>query len=375
MSQIEDALNSQIIAAEVLLQRAETIPDGEKTVASMRYDEKIIRPLADDADAWEMETTEILRTLFGHSSRQANEFKQCTKNKNTYIDFRKKIQSELKKCISYLRSLEKADKLKQQLSMKNYNESQVGNTPKIFISHSSLDKEIISSFVEKVLRLGLGLDVRDIAYTSEESMGVEPGEDIARYIKENIMDASVVLLMISSNYKRSEICLNEMGATWALEKKCISVVLPDSDFSQLGWLTSFKKAIQLNSRDQLPSLCEKIAHELLIDLNKRFKVVSSKIDEFLDAINNVDGGESVVEHRASPSTGDLDGKVRDAINKLEIFSIKELQEETGIQSFRYLENKIREFVMAGILVVDGRKPRMRYQLKSDSHSAFDAINS
>lgn len=373
MSQIKDVLNKQIIAAEVLLQRVEAIPDGEKTVASMRYDEKVTRPLADDVDAWELETVEILRTLFGENARQVAEFQKYVSNKNRYFDFRKDIQSELKKCISYLRSLVSADKMKRQMPMKNEDKSQVANTPKIFISHSSLDKEIISSFVEKVLRLGLGLDNKDIAFTSEESMGVEPGEYIPRYIKENIKDASIVLMMISPNYKKSEVCLNEMGAAWALERKCISILLPDSDFTQLGWLTSFEKAVRINSRGQLLSLYEKIARELSIDLTQRFTESASKIDDFLNAIN-VNSGESIVEHRAPPLTGDLEGKVRDAINKLEVFSIQELQEETGIQDFRYLENKIRELVMAGILEEEGRKPRIRFRLKSASHSTFDAIN-
>ena len=68
MSQVEEILSGQIKVAEKLLQRAEALPDGEKTVASVRYDEKVTHPLADDVDAWEVETTEILRTLFGENA-------------------------------------------------------------------------------------------------------------------------------------------------------------------------------------------------------------------------------------------------------------------------------------------------------------------
>ena len=373
MSQVEEVLKRQINVAEDLLRRAEAIPDGPRTVLSMHYDEKITRPLAEDVDGWEVETTEILRTLFGENARRVAEFQGYVSNKNRYFDFRKDIQSELKKCISYLRSLVRVGEMKQRMPLQNNGKSQVGNAPKIFISHSSLDKEIISSFVEKVLRLGLGLDNKDIAYTSEECMGVEPGVNIARYIKEDIKDASVVLLMVSPNYKKSEVCLNEMGAAWALERKCISVVLPDSDFTQLGWLTSFEKAVRINNREQLLSLYEKIARELSIDLTQRFTESSSRIDDFLNSIN-VNSGECFVEHTKPTLTGNLDGRIRDAINKLEVFSIRELQEETGIRDCRYLEEKIRVFVVAGILEEEGRKPRMRYHIKSASHSAFDAIN-
>lgn len=373
MSQVEEILNGQIKIAEKLLQRAEAIPDGEKTVAFVRYDEKVTRPLADDVDAWEVETTEIIRTLFGENARQVAEFHGYVSNKNRYFDFRKDIQSELKKCISYLRSLVRVGEMKQRMPMKNNGKSQGSNTPKVFISHSSSDKGIIGIFVEKVLQLGLGPATGDIAYTSEESMGVEPGEDIPRYIKENIKDASIVLLMISPNYKKSEVCLNEMGAAWALERKCISVLLPNADFTQLGWLTSFKSAIQLNSKNQLLLLCEKIARELLIDLNQRFNVAASKIDDFLNAFN-LDAGEGVVEHKVSTNADNSYVLVRDAINKLGEFTIKELQKETGINNYRYIAGIVSSMVRVELLDEVGSKSRRRYQLSSSYNHLNTKIN-
>ena len=42
---------------------------------------------------------------------------------------------------------------------------------KIFISHSSKDKPIVDQFVDKILRLGLNIDINTIAYTSREDTG------------------------------------------------------------------------------------------------------------------------------------------------------------------------------------------------------------
>lgn len=39
---------------------------------------------------------------------------------------------------------------------------------KIFISHSSKDKQIVDIFVDKLLHLGLQIDPNDVAYTSRE---------------------------------------------------------------------------------------------------------------------------------------------------------------------------------------------------------------
>ena len=160
------------------------------------------------------------------------------------------------------------------------------NSPKLFISHSSKDKAIISHFVDQILQLGLGIKGEDIVYTSEEVFGVEPGENIVKFIKDNIGAASVVLLMISHNYKKSEVCLNEMGAAWALNKKCISVLLPDVDFSQVGWISSLDKAVSMLNKDQMNALCETLADALSIDLGKRFKKLSSNLDKFVGWLNS-----------------------------------------------------------------------------------------
>ena len=74
---------------------------------------------------------------------------------------------------------------------------------KIFISHSSKDKQIVDIFVDKLLHLGLQIDPNDVAYTSREETGVGTGEDIRKFIKENISTCDFVFFMISENYKKN----------------------------------------------------------------------------------------------------------------------------------------------------------------------------
>ena len=94
---------------------------------------------------------------------------------------------------------------------------------KIFISHSSKDKQIVDIFVDKLLHLGLQIDPNDVAYTSREETGVGTGEDIRKFIKENISTCDFVFFMISENYKKSEICLNEMAAARVFAEDAASV--------------------------------------------------------------------------------------------------------------------------------------------------------
>ncbi|MEG1738594.1 MAG: toll/interleukin-1 receptor domain-containing protein [Odoribacter sp.] len=127
---------------------------------------------------------------------------------------------------------------------------------KIFISHSSKDKDLIESFVDILLRLGIGIKSEDIFCTSIEEMGIKNGEDIRTHIQSNVNGCDYAFLMISSAYQKSEICLNEMGAVWAYDKKVKTFILPDADFRSIGWLYDIKKASKINDSIALDSLYE-----------------------------------------------------------------------------------------------------------------------
>lgn len=134
---------------------------------------------------------------------------------------------------------------------------------RVFISHSSQDKEIVSSFIENILVAGCGLRQEDIMYTSCEDMGVGNGEDIPMAIKKGIQECQLFLMMVSEHYRSSEVCMNEMGAAWitdSIQKRCI-LLLPDVGFDKMGWLLSLSKANKLNEEDGLNHF-----HDIIVPL-------------------------------------------------------------------------------------------------------------
>ena len=113
---------------------------------------------------------------------------------------------------------------------------------KIFISHSSKDSQLVSNFVDHILCLGIGINRNDIFCTSIEDVAIRNGEDIRKHIQDNIRCADYSFLLISDNYKASEICLNEMGAVWAYDSNVRLYLLPDTNFNIIGWLCDTRKA-------------------------------------------------------------------------------------------------------------------------------------
>ena len=116
---------------------------------------------------------------------------------------------------------------------------------KIFISHSSKDRDIVEKFVDHILLLGIGLSTEDVFCTSIEDLAIRNGEDIRNHIHANIQNADFSILLISNNYKNSEICMNEMGAVWAYNNNVRYYLLPDSNFDTIGWLCNPNQAEKL----------------------------------------------------------------------------------------------------------------------------------
>lgn len=159
-----------------------------------------------------------------------------------------------------------------------------GNTkPLIFISHAGDDKMIIRLFINYILKNGLGLRDENIVCTSFEETTLQSGEDIPTYIKNNIENASLVLAMVSQNYKKSEVCLNEVGAAWALDKKPLQIVLPDADYDSLGWLLNTRKANRIDDQESLDGLEASICAKLGIDTPKPLNW-NPFVREFLKAL-------------------------------------------------------------------------------------------
>ena len=130
-------------------------------------------------------------------------------------------------------------------SLKEINASTQKSRKKIFISHSSKDEKIVGKFVDHILMLGIGLFAEDIFCTSIEDMAIKNGEDIRSHIHTNIQNVDFSILLISQHYKKSEICINEMGAVWAYNNNVRLYLLPDVDFDEIGWLCDTRKADKL----------------------------------------------------------------------------------------------------------------------------------
>ena len=230
MSRINEILSKQIALAETLLQRAIAIPDGDRNTrvaGYIRYDESITRPLAKDVEAWQTETAEFLRVLYGENARQVADFERCINNKNHYFKFREGIQSELQDCISKLSAFIKADEMKQETKGSGVKEvSSKKKSPMVFISHSSKDIEFVEALV--TLLESIGFDNKTLFCSSIPDYWIGLSKDIFASLRQLFTNHELFVIFIQSpRYYESAISLNEMGAAWVLQTDYCSILTKD----------------------------------------------------------------------------------------------------------------------------------------------------
>ena len=148
----------------------------------------------------------------------------------------------------------------------------------IFISHSSKDKAIVEDFVNHILMLGIGIESTDIFCTSIEEMNIKNGEDIRRHIHKNIIGSEYSILLLSDNYKASEICQNEMGAVWTNDATVRYYLLPNFTADKIGWLFNPLQAEQITNAVALDKLHKELLQLLSL---KETGIWSSQREQFL----------------------------------------------------------------------------------------------
>lgn len=182
---------------------------------------------------------------------------------------------------------------KRQLSENNGQQMEKSNNKekKLLISHSSDDKEYCEALV--TLLEVIGMNESNMICSSIPGYGIPLDADIYQWLASqfNKIDLHVVFIL-SDNYYHSAACLNEMGATWILQDKYTSILLPGFEFKDIkGACNPNKISIKLDSdetelKQRLNELKDNLTNEF--SLNKISDVRWERArDNFIKTIKNI----------------------------------------------------------------------------------------
>ena len=205
--------------------------------------------------AWKSYVHELLVTQFGSDDQYVYDW---TTNVVTYVSKREPILNQLnknvKKGLSLIDSfLERLDihfhdeVCEEEASKQDYKTK----PPKVFISHKNEDQAYADSLVN-LINFILGADGDKIFCSSVPGYGIRLSGDILDELKAQFDNYNIFMVIIHSpRYYKSAICLNEMGASWALGTKFCSFMTKDCKYEHLhGVIGREKICVNLNDDEK-----------------------------------------------------------------------------------------------------------------------------
>lgn len=151
-------------------------------------------------------------------------------------------------------------------------EKEMPKKSKLFISHSSKDKEYVEAIVS--MFDDMGLNDEQVFCSSIPGYDIPLGKSIFDYLMELFQNYDLHIVFVhSKNYYQSPVSLNEMGAAWVLKKSFTSILLPGFDFSEMkGVVNSADIAIKLDqSEDEVKDKLNQLYDQLISEFGLKKK--------------------------------------------------------------------------------------------------------
>ncbi|AXG75087.1 TIR domain-containing protein [Flavobacterium arcticum] len=242
--------------------------------------------------SWKSLTERTLIKIFGKNSHEVREFNDLDffydamiyysdedYSRDDLIEFRKDLQIAKNLINSYIEEFE--EELIEDIG-DELEESNTEIIEKNFISHSSMDKYIVEELIEIIEVLGIDSD--KIFCSSFPGYGIPLGENFLDKIKQELSENSLILFVLSKKFYNSPVSLCEMGATWALSKQHIPIIVPPFNYKEMKGVIPLTQGFIINSSDELNLFKEKI--ETFFDVkNISFNVWERKRDRIINRIN------------------------------------------------------------------------------------------
>lgn len=206
-------------------------------VSQGRFGGTTVEPtyLADDINAlkekiksWYAVTVQILINEIGDSNPQLFDFSTRWRKPIRTYDYKASLKTRLQNARSDLNILLAVANVKGE-------DTPVAavKPPKVFISHKTEDKAYADALTQ-LINFIIGADGDKLFCSSIPGYGIKPSQDIIDNIKSQFDNHNLFVIIIHSpRYYKSAVCLNEMGAAWALNTKFCSFLTKDCRIDQL----------------------------------------------------------------------------------------------------------------------------------------------
>lgn len=102
----------------------------------------------------------------------------------------------------------------------------------VFISHAAADKELAAEIVNLIIE-GIGVPEEEVFCSSLTGHGIPTGHNFVEYIKSQIDEPLIVVLLLTPAYYKSIFCIAEMGAAWAKSHRIFPILVPPLSYNNV----------------------------------------------------------------------------------------------------------------------------------------------
>ena len=157
---------------------------------------------------------------------------------------------------------------------------------KIFIGHSSKDKEYGQAILELLQAIGLN---GHVFFSSDADTGIPVNEDIFEHLKKQIGEDAYMLFLLSNNFYGSFACLNEMGAAWGGKNACALLIVPGFDIGNekvnQGALNPRQMAVGMDNKKMIQQLMADILNKCSVYTDST--VIENACQDYIEKIQHI----------------------------------------------------------------------------------------
>ncbi|TAW15069.1 toll/interleukin-1 receptor domain-containing protein [Rhizobium ruizarguesonis] len=95
----------------------------------------------------------------------------------------------------------------------------------VFVSHATKDAAIAAEIVE-LIEDGIGVPEAEIFCSSLDGYSIPTGKNFVTFMKEQMLEPKVVILLLTPAYFESKFCLSELGAAWVKSHYIFPILVP-----------------------------------------------------------------------------------------------------------------------------------------------------
>lgn len=233
---------------------------------------------------------------------------------------------------------------------------------KVFISHSSLDKEKIDKLASSLKSLGCDIFYSSEITTNNIKFGTYEG-GIYGQIKKEISESDIILFMVSENFYSSIPSMVEIGISYALDKEMIPITFKSGNYKEdLKAIFNYNQLLpSLDNDEDVIKLLTQISNsanpveifkyqkEIVEDIKLKNIVEYEKIEELEDICLDTKG--TIVEYN-NIINSDIANELATTDNVITEDVLSAVNKINRLSSFDYLfikyicEERVNEFYIS-----------------------------